>query len=211
MPVRLTPPHAESPGQWRELTRRGGPSNPRCRYGTGVFVDSAGDAALRSAFFGRRRAALPARHSGLWRAQSSAASRSARAGICRGRHDGEGHTWSNHARLRRGALDFEALLLAMANFRKAGEVMLPTTSIGPRSLRLSLSALAEMEALLGVEELSALGPAPCRDEYDRNCTPSSPSILRAGGEAQSVEGGSGGGPRSALAELFNTRASRSAP
>lgn len=94
----------------------------------------------------------------------------------------------------------------MAN-PQAGEVML-TTSNGPRVLRLSLAALAEIEALLGVEELSALGPrlaAMSMAELHGVIA----VLLRAGGEKQVVEVDPVEAA-SALAELF-TRAGRNAP
>lgn len=94
----------------------------------------------------------------------------------------------------------------MAN-PQAGEVML-ATSIGPRSLRLSLAALAEIEALLTVGELSALGPrlaAMSLAELHGVIA----ILLRAGGEKQAVEVDPVEAA-SALAELF-TRASRNAP
>lgn len=91
----------------------------------------------------------------------------------------------------------------MAN-PQAGEVML-ATSLGPRSLRLSLAALAEIEALLGVEELSALGPrlaAMSMAELHGVIA----ILLRAGGEPQPVEVDPVEAA-SALAELF-TRAGK---
>lgn len=86
----------------------------------------------------------------------------------------------------------------MAN-PQAGEVML-ATSIGPRVLRLSLAALAEIEALLRVEELSALGPrlaAMSMTELHAVIA----ILLRAGGEKQAVEADTVEAA-SALAELF---------
>jgi hypothetical protein len=93
----------------------------------------------------------------------------------------------------------------MAN-PQAGEVVL-ATSIGPRPLRLSLSALAEIEALLGVEDLSALGPrlaAMSIAELHGVIA----ILLRAGGETQAVEVDPVAAA-AALAELF-TRSARCA-
>lgn len=72
----------------------------------------------------------------------------------------------------------------MAN-PQAGEIMLET-SIGPRALRLSLAALAEIEALLGVEELSALGPRLAAMSLAELHSVIA-ILLRAGGEKQAVE------------------------
>ncbi|MCC5980354.1 MAG: gene transfer agent family protein [Oceanicaulis sp.] len=89
---------------------------------------------------------------------------------------------------------------------QAGEVIL-ATSIGPRPLRLSLSALAEIEALLGVEDLSALGPrlaAMTMAELNDVIA----ILLRAGGETRPVEVDPVEAA-TALTELF-TRSARAA-
>lgn len=86
----------------------------------------------------------------------------------------------------------------MAN-PQAGEVMIDT-SLGPRPLRLSLAALAQIEARLGVEDLSALGPrlaAMSMAELHGVIA----ILLRAGGETQAVEVDPVEAA-SALAELF---------
>lgn len=95
--------HADSPGQWRELIAGAGVKSAAVT-GTGVFVDSAGDAALRSAFFAgdapRFQLVIPGFGAIVGNFQISALEYA-------GRHDGEA-TWSITL-ASAGALDFEAL------------------------------------------------------------------------------------------------------